>query len=201
MEHAVFAVIAPLRSPAPQVSREALATGPDPWATATCDGGFGLVEAEFIAARDSVYLATRGADGWPVVQHRAGPLGFIEIVDAQTLSFPDYGGRQPDVSHRNLSEDPRVCISMMDYESGARLNVFGRAVLVAAHAQPLGGGKPLAGEDDERHWRIRLEGFDWTHRQFVPRRFSEDRVRGALGSLQDRIRALKRQVARLERAQ
>ena len=37
-----------------------------------------LFESEFLAQRDSFYLATTGWTGWPYVQHRGGPKGFLK---------------------------------------------------------------------------------------------------------------------------
>lgn len=38
----------------------------------------GTEEAMFISRRDSFYLATVTRDGWPYVQHRGGPMGFLK---------------------------------------------------------------------------------------------------------------------------
>mgnify|MGYP001426149990 CR=1 FL=1 len=42
-------------------------------------------EAAFIAARDSFYMATVSETGWPYVQHRGGPQGFVRVLDAQAI--------------------------------------------------------------------------------------------------------------------
>src|SRR5690349_19663304 len=47
-------------------------------------------EAAFIAERDSFYMATVSETGWPYVQHRGGPRGFLKVVDEKTLAFADY---------------------------------------------------------------------------------------------------------------
>ncbi len=163
------------------------------------NGEFGDAEAEFIAARDSFYLSTVGAGGWPNVQHRGGPVGFVEIIDARTLVFPDYHGNRQYISLGNISENPRVCIFMTDYERQARLKIMGTASLVDIQEGPHLGKAPFNHKRTERHWMIRLQGFDWNCQQYIPRRFSEDRVRGVVGSLQKQIRALKHKVSLLER--
>ena len=54
--------------------------------------------AKFIAEQDTVFLGTASADGAPYIQHRAGPKGFIKIIDERTLGIADYRG--------NRSEEP-----------------------------------------------------------------------------------------------
>lgn len=83
----------------------------------------------FVRARDSFYLATASADGQPYVQHRGGPIGFLEVRDPRTLSFADYPGNQQYVTVGNLSENPRVCLFLMDYAARRRLKIWGRGVV------------------------------------------------------------------------
>ena len=54
-------------------------------------------EISFIAARDSLYMATVSETGWPYVQHRGGPKGFLKVVDDRTLAFADYRGNRNDL--------------------------------------------------------------------------------------------------------
>ena len=49
----------------------------------------GAREAGFIAARDSFYMASVGETGWPYVQHRGGPAGFMKVLDEGTIGFAD----------------------------------------------------------------------------------------------------------------
>ncbi|MEO6746757.1 MAG: pyridoxamine 5'-phosphate oxidase family protein, partial [Caldimonas sp.] len=41
-------------------------------------------EVEFIQERDTFYQATVSESGWPYVQHRGGPPGFLKVLDAKT---------------------------------------------------------------------------------------------------------------------
>ena len=59
---------------------------------------FGDNEAAFIADRDSFYMATVSQTGWPYVQHRGGPSGFLKVVDERTLAFADYRGNHQYIS-------------------------------------------------------------------------------------------------------
>src|ERR1700744_5204981 len=55
-------------------------------------------EREFIAARDSFYMATLSESGWPYIQHRGGPAGFIRILDDRTLACADFRGNRQYIS-------------------------------------------------------------------------------------------------------
>jgi hypothetical protein len=164
-------------------------------------GEFGEAEAGFIAARDSFYLATVGVGGWPHVEHRGGPVGFVEVQDPQTLVFPDYRASRRPISIGDLAENARVCLVMTDYERQVRLKILGSASLVEDPPQPANGQAPYSLRGAERHWMIKLEGLDWNVRQYIPRRFPEDRVQGVIGSLQAQIRALKHRISTLELSQ
>ena len=64
-------------------------------------------EVEFLAERDSFYWATVGATGWPYVQHRGGPKGFLKVIDSQTLALADFRGNKQYISTGNLLTDNR----------------------------------------------------------------------------------------------
>ncbi|MDG2003114.1 MAG: pyridoxamine 5'-phosphate oxidase family protein, partial [Novosphingobium sp.] len=64
---------------------------------AAANGGvdrLGAREREFIAARDSFYLASVTSEGWPYVQHRGGPAGFLKVLDDNFIGFADYRGNR-----------------------------------------------------------------------------------------------------------
>ncbi len=75
---------------------------------------FTEAEAEFIAARDSFYMATVSETGWPYVQHRGGPPGFLRMLDSKTLAFADFRGNRQYISLGNLTANDRACLILMD---------------------------------------------------------------------------------------
>jgi predicted pyridoxine 5'-phosphate oxidase superfamily flavin-nucleotide-binding protein len=87
--------------------------------------------AQFVAERDSAYLATASADGQPYVQHRGGPAGFIHVLDEHTLAFADFAGNKQYISTGNLAENDRAFLFLMDYANQDRLKFWGRARFVA----------------------------------------------------------------------
>src|SRR3954470_12499547 len=87
----------------------------------------GQDESSFIAARDSFYMASVGATGWPYIQHRGGPKGFLKVVDDRTLAFADFSGNKQFISAGNLTTDGRVAMILVSYPEQARLKILGRA--------------------------------------------------------------------------
>jgi predicted pyridoxine 5'-phosphate oxidase superfamily flavin-nucleotide-binding protein len=84
----------------------------------------------FIAAADSFFIATASREGWPHVQHRGGPAGFLKVLDERTLAFADYSGNKQYITVGNLFENDRVHLFIIDYERGRRLKLWGRARVI-----------------------------------------------------------------------
>ena len=85
---------------------------------------FTPAEAAFIAERDSLYVATVSESGWPYVQHRGGPPGFIRILDEKTLAIPDFRGNRQYISTGNLAANDRAALILMDYPHRRRLKIY-----------------------------------------------------------------------------
>jgi len=132
-------------------------------------------EAEFIRARDSFYLATVSETGWPYVQHRGGPKGFLKVIDDRTLGFADYRGNRQYVSVGNLMSDDRVSLFLVDYPNRQRLKILGHARLVDAAREPelIGRLRDAYDAKVERGMVIAIEGFDWNCSQHITPRFTE----------------------------
>lgn len=136
-------------------------------------------ESQFIAARNSFYLATISETGWPHVQHRGGATGFLKVLDGVTLAFADYGGNRQFVSVGNLQDNPRAALILIDYPNRRRLKVLGTVdVLDAAAADPAllaavtAPGEPAA----ERIMVIRVAAFDWNCSQHITPRYTESEL-------------------------
>jgi predicted pyridoxine 5'-phosphate oxidase superfamily flavin-nucleotide-binding protein len=93
-------------------------------------------EAAFIADRDSFYMATVSETGWPYVQHRGGPRGFLKVIDDKTLAFADYRGNRQYISVGNLAADDRAALILMDYARHARLKIYAHIETVPLDADP-----------------------------------------------------------------
>lgn len=181
-------------------SRSSYARFEDPAASGA--DRLGEKEAGFIAARDSFYMATVSETGWPYVQHRGGPAGFLKLLDDRTLGFADYRGNRQYVSVGNLVTDDRVSLFLMDYPNQRRLKLLGHARIVDAETEPA----LLARLQDhypakiERGIVIAVEGFDWNCPQHITPRFTEAEVAEAVRPLQARLAALEAENARLRAA-
>lgn len=150
-------------------------------------------EIAFLAERDSFYLATVSETGWPYVQHRGGPRGFLRVIDDRTLAFADFAGNRQYISLGNLGADGRVSLILMDYVNRRRLKIFVHAEvkrvaddpeLVEKIATPGYRGRI------ERIFVLHLDAFDWNCPQHITQRFDAADVAQAIGTLQARIETL-----------
>ncbi|MDX2275570.1 MAG: pyridoxamine 5'-phosphate oxidase family protein [Hyphomonadaceae bacterium] len=156
----------------------------------------GPAEAEFLAARDSFYMATVSETGWPYVQHRGGPAGFIHVLDEKTIAFADFRGNRQFVSVGNLSIDNRVSLILVDYPNRKRLKVLGRARIVDGGEDPALLSQLEAPDYRarlERAFVITVEAFDWNCPQHITPRFT-------LVEVEQMVAPLKARIAELEAA-
>ncbi len=157
------------------------------------DPRLSLREARFITERDTAFLATVNADGWPHVQHRGGPPGFLRVLDERTLAFADLGGNRQFVSVGNLRDNDRAALMLLDAAGQRRLKVLGRMQVLEAPEVELG----VLPEDlpatylpalqklahtahAERVMVMHIAAFDWNCSQHITRRWSEAEL-SALG--------------------
>jgi hypothetical protein len=139
----------------------------------------GLAEAEFIAARDSFYIATVTPDGWPYVQHRGGPKGFLKALDEKTLAFADYSGNKQYISTGNLTVNDRVALFLMDYPNRTRLKIIGHAKWIEPGADPEIEARVLPPGHRtrvERIFVVNVVGFDWNCNQHITPRYSREEI-------------------------
>jgi hypothetical protein len=154
---------------------------------------FGPAERAFIAARDSFYMASVSETGWPYVQHRGGPAGFLKMIDETTLAFADFRGNRQYISLGNTSVNDRVALILMDYPARRRLKLYARieardlaadAALAEALALPGYRGVP------ERAFVLKLEAFDWNCPQHLTPRFTEREIAEAVAPMRARLAEL-----------
>lgn len=154
-------------------------------------------EAGFIAARNSLYMATVSETGWPYVQHRGGPTGFVRVLDDSTIGFADFRGNRQYVSVGNLMTDDRVALFFMDYPNKTRLKLLGRIRIIALDDRALLSRleSPDYRARIERGFIITVEGFDWNCPQHITERFTLDEVRAMTAPLTARIAELEAELA------
>ena len=157
-------------------------------------------ERAFIMARDGFYQASVTAEGWPYVQFRGGPSGFLSVLDERTIAYADFSGNRQYLSAGNLSQNDRIALILMDYPGRRRLKLWGRARLVDAEADPLLLDRLAAPDypaEVERAVVIAIEAFDWNCPQHITQRFSEAELEGALAPVREEIERLRAENARL----
>ena len=150
----------------------------------------GAAEAAFIAARDSFYIASVSATGWPYLQHRGGSTGFLKVLDLRLLGFADYSGNKQYVTLGNIATDDRVALFLMDYPNRRRIKILGRIALVAGDDNPeLAARLADGGVAAERFFVIRVEAFDWNCPQHITPRYTAADIEAAVEPLRRRLRA------------
>jgi len=117
-------------------------------------------EIAFIRERDSFYMASINETGWPYIQHRGGPKGFVRVIDARTIAFADLRGNRQYISVSNVQHDDRVALIFVDYPNRARLKVLARAKLLSAELPA------------ERIFVLSIEAIDWNCSQHITPRFT-----------------------------
>lgn len=164
---------------------------------------FGLTadEIEYIAGRDSFYLATVGESGQPYVQFRGGPQGFLKVLDAQTLGYADFRGNLQYISTGNLSVNNRAALILMDYANRQRLKILARVEIKDLKDAPELIEKlemPDYQAKIERAVILRVEAFDWNCPQHITPRYTTDEIQLMIKPLYEHIEKLEAEIERLK---
>ncbi len=152
----------------------------------------------FITMRDSFYLATVNEAGWPYIQHRGGPAGFLHVIDPKTLAFADFHGNRQLLSTGNILAHARVALFLMDYPHRTRLKILGHARVENAHEHPDLAAQ-LAIPDTRKHveriFFIDVVAFDWNCPKYIIPRYSAEDIERLVTPLRARITELESQLA------
>jgi hypothetical protein len=158
------------------------------------DNQLGPDEQHFIALRDSFYMASVSETGWPYIQHRGGPPGFVHVLEPGLIAFADLRGNKQYISLGNLSHDNRVALFFMDYPNQTRLKILGHAEIhehddiALALIERLRTTEPNA--IVERAILIRISGFSWNCPQHITPRYTLAELEPSLAPLRTRLAAL-----------
>lgn len=160
-----------------------------------------FAEADFIAMRDSFYLATVGEDHQPYVQFRGGEKGFLKVLDKQTLAYADFRGNLQYISVGNLSVNTRAALILMDYPNRRRLKIWARIEVFEAKDAPELIRKlqsPDYPAKIERAMILHVEAFDWNCPQHITPRFTIEEIREINQPLYEHIATLEAEIKRLK---
>jgi uncharacterized protein len=140
-------------------------------------------EELFMASRDSFYMSSVGKDGWPYVQHRGGPIGFLKVIGDNLLGFADFKGNGQYISAGNLKKDDKTVLFLMDYPKQQRLKIWARTSVFYAEDKPELLEKlqsPDYKAKIERVFTFQVEAFDWNCPKYITPRYTEDEFRKLL---------------------
>jgi hypothetical protein len=137
-------------------------------------------EISFIAARDSFYMATVGENGWPYVQFRGGPKGFLKILDDTTLGIADFRGNRQYISVGNINSSRKASLFLIDYPSKRRLKIWAEAEVLETNEYPellVKLSLPDYEEVIERLIVFKVQAYDWNCPQYITPRFTEEEIK------------------------
>lgn len=155
------------------------------------DEPLGENEQAFLSTRTTLYVASVNSLGWPYIQHRGGPLGFVKVLDPFTIGFADYLGNRQLITKGNLNTDDRMSLFAMDYARQARLKLQGRAQLQDAEDAPeLAAQLATQGQGRvQRVMTIHITAWDWNCPQFITPRFDQSEMTALIGPELSRLEA------------
>lgn len=155
-------------------------------------------EAEFIAARDSFYIASVTEGGWPYIQHRGGPAGFLKRMAGNRIGFADFQGNRQFLSTANLAAYDRVALFLMDYPNRRRLKLIGHTTTSDDPADVASLSSPDYPAQPERAFVIDIVGFDWNCPQHITPRFTEAEIQRGTQPMLEELARLRARITELE---
>lgn len=158
-------------------------------------------EIDFIAERDSFYMASIGENNFPYIQHRGGPKGFIKVLDEKRVGFIDFRGNMQYITVGNMATNNNVALIMVDYPARARLKILAKAVIVELRDDPvlfeLLDLKDYAFKP-ERMMVFHIEAYDWNCPQHITPRYTVDEIEAAFAGQRNHISKLEAEVKQLK---
>ena len=163
------------------------------------DFRLGPSEKAFLQSRDHFFMATVSETGWPYVQHRGGPPGFVQVLDESRFALPDFRGNRQYISLGNLAGNDRAAFIFMDFPNKARLKALGRIGVTEDAAVLERLRLPSYKATPERAFVVTVEALDWNCPQHITPRFSEAELAEALAPVRTRLTELEAENAELRR--
>ena len=149
----------------------------------------------YLAERTSILIATAAKSGWPYVQHRGGPKGFVHTLDRHTLAIADYPGNKQYITLGNLAENPKATILAIDHAQRQRVKIWGEAALVEDDRELLDALMPEGSAVYlTRAIRFRVLAWDINCPSHIPQLFTLEEVEAASAAMLARIAELEAEV-------
>ncbi len=145
-------------------------------------------EKDFIESLDMFYMATSNENGWPYVQFRGGPRGFLKVISSKQLGYADFGGNRQYLSVGNIKANNKVALILMDYLRKMRLKIWAETEIVAAEDHPELAQQLILPEYQAQKSRIKVErlmlfnvqAYAWNCPQHITQRFSIEEMTNLL---------------------
>jgi hypothetical protein len=154
-------------------------------------------EIEFISQRDGFYLSTLGENGFPYIQYRGGPKGFLKVLDKDRLGFVDFQGNRQFISTGNIITNPKASLFLMDYAAKARLKIFAEVELVELKDNPkLFDQLNLTDYKfrPERMMVLHVQAFNWNCPQHITPRYTLEEIQEAFESQQNQMAKMEEEI-------
>jgi hypothetical protein len=136
-------------------------------------------EISFIEEMNGFYISSVGENGWPYVQFRGGPKGFLKVIDPENLAFADFRGNMQYISTGNFRDNARGVLFLMDYARQARLKIWVETTILEAKentdlVEKL--TKPTYNATVERIFQLKIKAYDWNCPQHITPRYSLEEI-------------------------
>jgi predicted pyridoxine 5'-phosphate oxidase superfamily flavin-nucleotide-binding protein len=136
-------------------------------------------EMDFISHQDNFYMATNGKDGFPYIQFRGGPKGFLKVLDDKTLGFVDFGGNKQYISVGNLTTNNKVALFLLDQAAKARLKIYAEAEILEVKGNTELFERLELGDYKYRPERmivLHVKAYDWNCPQHITERYTLEEI-------------------------
>ncbi len=158
-------------------------------------------EIDFISQRDSFYMSSIGENGFPYIQHRGGPKGFVKVLDVKRIGFIDFRGNMQYISVGNIATNNNVALIIVDYPARTRLKILAKATIVELK-DDLALYDLLDLSDykfkPERMMVLDIEAYDWNCPQHITPRYTLEDIESAFAGQQNQITKLQAEVKELK---
>jgi uncharacterized protein len=155
----------------------------------------------YIEGRDSFFMATSSREGWPYVQHRGGPPGFLRVLDERSLAFADFSGNRQYLTQGNLAENPKAHLFLIDYVNRQRIKIWGTARVVENDPELLAKLMPQGYKArPEQVIVFTIKAWDSNCPQHIPQKLDLADVVAVIAERDKRVAELEAEVTRLKSA-
>jgi uncharacterized protein len=158
-------------------------------------------EIDFISQRDSFYMASIGENGFPYIQHRGGPKGFVKVLDAKRIGFIDFKGNMQYISVGNIETNKNMSLIMVDYPARARLKIYAKAEIVELKDNPeLHDALDLKEYKfrPERMMVLHIEAYDWNCPQHITPKYTVEEIEKAFAGQRQQVTKLQEEIIALK---